>query len=219
MCNILKLLALFVCLDVLDRFFSAQCARSGDGEGTSNNSPKFTHFPHQKIPFTKFISSSIRIVIPSPSISFSQITDLLKLLEKMRSWFLVRGYTKDLIESEVKKVSFKSKNRNTKRGKSLKAVAPVMSYHLKLKSMNKVILKSLDLLYMDNESKRVPTPKPVISFRRKLSSYLAKAKLYSTENTVGSYKCGEKRYEVCINVNETSTFTSTVTVETYITNH
>ena len=72
---------------------------------------------------------------------------------------------------------------------------------------------------MDNESKRVPTPKPVISFRRKLSSCLARAKLYSTEKTVESYKCGEKRYEVCINVNETSTFTSTVTVETYVTNH
>ena len=61
----------------------------------------------------------------------------------------------------------------------------------------------------------------MISFHsaRKLSSYLVRAKLYPTERIVGSYKCGGKRYEVCINVNETSTFTSTVTGETYIIKH
>ena len=64
---------------------------------------------------------------------------------------------------------------------------------------------------MDNEVKRVFTPKPMISFRsaRKRSSYLVRAKLYPTERTIGSYKCGGKRCEVCINVNETSTFNST----------
>ena len=99
----------------------------------------------------------------------------------------------------MKKVKVTSKNVNTKRGKSLKAVPFVMTYHLKLKSMNKVTLKYLDLLYMDKEFKRVFTPKPMISFRsaRKLSSYLVRAKLYPTERTVGSYNCGGKRYEVC----------------------
>ena len=96
-----------------------------------------------------------------------------------------------------------------------------MTYPPKLKSMNKVILKCLDLLYMDKEVKRVFTPKSMISFRsaRKLSSYLARAKLYPTERTVRSYKCSGKRCEVCRNVNETSTFTSTVTGETYIINN
>ena len=103
----------------------------------------------------------------------------------------------------------------------MKAAPFVMTYHPKLKSMKKVFHKYLNLLYMDNEVKRVFTPKPMISFRsaRKLSSYLVRAKLYPTERTVGSYKCGGKRCEVCINVNETSTFTSTVTGETYIINH
>ena len=55
----------------------------------------------------------------------------------------------------MKKVKFTSKNRNTKRGKSMKAVPFVMTYHPKLKSMNKVILKYLDLLYMDKQVKRV----------------------------------------------------------------
>ena len=74
---------------------------------------------------------------------------------------------------------------------------------------------------MDKEVKRVFTPKPMTSFRsaRKLSNYLVRAKLYPTERTVGSFKCGGKGCEFCINVNETSTFTSTVTGESYIVNH
>ena len=58
------------------------------------------------------------------------------------------------------------------RGKSLKPVPFVMTYPPKLKSMNKVILKCLDLLYMDKEVKRVFTPKSMISFRsaKQLSS-------------------------------------------------
>ena len=91
----------------------------------------------------------------------------------------------------------------------MKAVPFVMTYDCKLKSMNKVILKYLDLLYLDNEIKRVFTPKLMISFRRarKPSSYLVRAKLCPTERTLGSYKCGGKRCEICVNVNETSTFT------------
>ena len=66
---------------------------------------------------------------------------------------------------------------------------------------------------MDNEVKRVFTHKPIISLRsaRKLNSYLVRAKLYPTERTIGSYKCGGKRCDVCINVNEKSTSIGTVT--------
>ena len=64
----------------------------------------------------------------------------------------------------MKKVKFESKNNNTKRDKSLKAVPFVMTYHHKLKSIKKVIHKYLDLLYMDNEVKTVLIPKPMISF-------------------------------------------------------
>ena len=74
---------------------------------------------------------------------------------------------------------------------------------------------------MNNKVRKVFTPKPMISFRnaRKMSSYLVRAKLYPEERTKGSFKCGSKRCEVCLNVNETSTFASTVTGETYIINH
>ena len=74
---------------------------------------------------------------------------------------------------------------------------------------------------MNNEVKKVFTPKPMISFcsARKMSSYLVRAKLYPEERTKGSFKCGGKRCEVCLNVNETSTSARTVLGETYIINH
>ena len=71
------------------------------------------------------------------------------------------------------------------------------------------------------EAQRVFTPGPMITFcsARKLSSYLVRAKLYPLERTVGSCKCYGKRCEVCENVTETSTFTSTATQNTYKINH
>ena len=69
---------------------------------------------------------------------------------------------------------------------------------------------------MNNDVKEILTPKAMISFccARKMSSYLVRAKLYPEERTKGSFKCDSKRCEVCLNVNETSTFASTVTGET-----
>ena len=54
---------------------------------------------------------------------------------------------------------------------------------------------------------------------RKLSSYLVRAKLYPLEGVTGSCKCHGKRCAVCLNVNKTSTFTNSVTHETYKINH
>ena len=56
----------------------------------------------------------------------------------------------------------------------IEAVPFVITYHLKVKLMNKGILKYLDLLYMEKEVKRVFTPKPITSLRsaRKQNSYL-----------------------------------------------
>ena len=84
-------------------------------------------------------------------------------------------------------------------------------------------MKQITILFgkWESDFKKVFTPKLMISFRsaRKTSNYLVRAKLYPEERTKGSFKCGSKRYEVCLNVNETSTFASTVTGETYIINH
>ena len=102
-----------------------------------------------------------------------------------------------------------------------KGVPFVLTYHPLFKSMGKIINKNLYLLYMNNEVKKIFTPKPMIFFRsaRKMSIYLVRAKLYPEERTKDSFKSGSKRCEVCLNVNETSTFASTVTGETHIINH
>ena len=62
---------------------------------------------------------------------------------------------------------------------------------------------------------------PMIIFRtsRKLSSYLVRAKQYPLERVTGLCKCHGKRCALCLNVNETSTFTSSLTHETYKINH
>ena len=74
---------------------------------------------------------------------------------------------------------------------------------------------------MDKEVKNVFTPKSIISFRfaRKLSNYLVRTKMYHIEKTVGSKNFGSKHFELCVNVNDTSTLTSTVTRKTFIINH
>ena len=65
------------------------------------------------------------------------------------------------------------------------------------------------------------TPSTMVSYRsaRKLSSYLVRAKLYPLERKRGSYKCGNLRCLVCNNIEETDTFTSTVTGESLKINH
>ena len=75
----------------------------------------------------------IRSIVFSQVLIFSRIcsekSDFLKHLEKMESWFSVRWYPEDLIESEMKKGKFSSNNRNAKRGNSFKVVPFVMAYH------------------------------------------------------------------------------------------
>ena len=97
----------------------------------------------------------------------------------------------------------------------------VVTYHPLLNSLKKVLSKNLNILYMDEEVKKVFCPGPKVSFRsaRKVSSYLVRAKVYPLERTVGSFKCKKSRCQVCLNVNETDTFTSTVTKKTYKINH
>lgn len=69
--------------------------------------------------------------------------------------------------------------------------------------------------------KRLKLICPMITFRsaRKISSYLARVKLYPLERTIGSVQCKRKRCQTCRNVKETETFPSTTTVKTFTINH
>ena len=46
----------------------------------------------------------------------------------------------------------------------------------------------------------------------KLSSYLVRAKLYPLERSVGSFKCNGNRCQVCMNMTESNTFSSSVVI-------
>ena len=74
---------------------------------------------------------------------------------------------------------------------------------------------------MGEKVKKVFYPGSMVSFRstRKVISYIVRVNVYPLQRTVDSFKCKKSRFQVCLNVNETDTFTSTVTKKTYNINH
>ena len=125
----------------------------------------------------------------------------------MKSWFLNKRYPKALVDTEVTK--FKSLNISGDKRTKTNGIPLVITYHPLLKDFVKVINNHLHLLYM-NEVKKTFNPGPMVSFRgaRKLRSYLVRAKLYPLERSVALFECSIKRFEVCMNVTESNTFSS-----------
>ena len=124
-------------------------------------------------------------------------------------------------KKKIGKVSFpKSTGRKSKSHES-KGVPLVITFHSKFKSIKQMLNKHLHILYIDQETKNVFTPGPMATFCSacNLSSYLVREKLYPMERIFGWHKCQGKRCEVCLNVQETSCFSSSVTNETYKINH
>ena len=137
----------------------------------------------------------------------------------MKEWFIKRGYPESVIEKEMQKVHFSKQGQISKRAE--KGVPFVVTYHPLLNKLSSILHRNIYLLYINLEVKNVFTPGPTVSYRsaRKISSYLVRAKLYPLERTVGSEKCGKSRCEVCLSIQETDTFTSTITGESYKINH
>ena len=102
-----------------------------------------------------------------------------------------------------------------------KGVCLVATCHPLLQNIGRIFHRHLDLLYTDQEVERVFIPGPMASFcsAQKFSNHLVWAKLHPLERGVGSLKCGGRRCQVCLNVTETETFTSTSTNQTYKINH
>ena len=129
------------------------------------------------------------------------------------SWFLERKYSKQMIDSQMRKVKFGQRLKAESKQAGV-GVPFVITYHLKLK---KIAKKLEHLLYQDESAKRVFTPPPMISYRsaRKISSYLVRAKFYPLERKIGPCKCDNLRCLVCNNIEETDTLTSTVKGESF----
>ena len=124
---------------------------------------------------------------------------------------------KKLIGTETRTVRFSGQivSLRTKVGKG---VSLVVTYHPLLTPsttlyFGNIIYDNLYLLYMNEELKYVFTPGAIVSIRSssKISRYLVRAKLYPVERSVGSFNCTRPRYQICTYVNETDSFTCTVT--------
>ena len=140
----------------------------------------------------------------------SRECDFRKHISEMKKWFLRRGYPKNLVESEIKKVKFSHVSNNKSQKRILKRTPLFVTYYPLLNSMGKVLSKNLNIWYMDEEVKKLFYPGAMVPFRsaRKVSSYLVRAKVYLLQRTVGSFKCKKSRCQVCLNVNETDFFIS-----------
>ena len=147
----------------------------------STDRHQFLHYTSSHPEYTKcsiVFSQALRV-----SRICSYNSDFVRHLGNMKSWFSEREYHSDLVVSETKKVTFSPNVDNSNRGKSVKRVPFVLTYHPQLKLLNKILAKNLFLLYMEKEVKVVFTPKPMTSFRsdRKLSNYLVLKCILSKE--------------------------------------
>ena len=90
----------------------------------------------------------------------------------------------------------------------MKGIPLVITYHSLLKDFACAIRKHLYILYLNKEVKEIFTPGPMVSFRekRKLGSYLVRAKLYPLERSVGSFECNGKLCQVYLNVRNKNIF-------------
>ena len=137
----------------------------------------------------------------------------------MKSWFLDKAYSKHMINLEMEKVRFSQSNNNIN---ELGTEIPfIMTYHPKLKVAGQLMKVLQHVLYQDELVKKVLTPPPIAFYRiaRKIISYLARAKLCPLESKFGCYKCGNQRFLVCENIEETDTFSSAVTGVFFKINH
>ena len=111
---------------------------------------------------------------------------------QMKSWFLKREYPEKLIENKMRKV--KSCKEGIKRRKESKAFHLLLRTTPQLKNLGRIINENFYLLNLNEETKKLFSPRPMVSFKspRKISSYLVRAKLYPLDRVVGSTKCGKK---------------------------
>ena len=137
----------------------------------------------------------------------------------MKSWLLRCSYPEHLIDTDLKKVKFTSREKTEK--SKLKVVPLVMTYHPSLNCLQKIIRDNTYLLYMNEEVKNLFLPGSMVSSRgaHRLSSYLVRAKLYPLHRKVGSKKCAKNRCGPCDYVTDTDIFASTVTGESFKINH
>ena len=149
----------------------------------------------------------------------SEKNDLNVHVEDLKTWFRKRGYPDYLIKEQVEK-ALRLTPSDENNSKKVNGVPLVVTYNPAFKNLFQVIRKNLQLLYADEEVKKVFSPVPFLSFRSTRNlSYMVRSKIYPLERKVVSEKCKSKRYLVCLNVSETDVFHLFQTKEQYKINH
>ena len=108
-----------------------------------------------------------RSIVYSQALRVSRICsrecDFRKHIPGMKTWFLKRGYPKNLVESEITKVKFSHVSNKRSQKKNIEKNHSSFTYHPLLNSLGKVLSKNLNILYMDEEVKKVFYPGPMVS--------------------------------------------------------
>ena len=122
------------------------------------------------------------------------------LVEDLKTWF--RGDILTILLRNRLERALDDENNS----KKVNGVPLVVTYN----PVFRVIRKNLQLLYADEQVKKVFSPAPFVSFRitRNLKSYLVRSKINPLERKLGSKKCKSKRCLVCLDVSETDVFQS-----------
>ena len=174
---------------------------------------------HQHLPYDSYHADHIK-----RSIIFSQTLQLKRIcseksdrnvhVQDLKTWFRKRRYPDHIIREQVEK-ALRLSPSNENNSKKVNGVSLVVTYNPVFKNLFQVIRKNLQLLYADEEIKKVFSPAPFVSFRstRNLKSYLIRSKIYPLEREVGSEKGKSKRCLVCLNVSKSYVFQSFQTKE------
>ena len=141
-------------------------------------------------------------------------------MEILKYGFVKEGILEILLKSTFKKVlSFNQNYENN--NKKVNGVLLVVTHNPTFKKLSQTLRKKLQLLYADEEVKKVFSTARFVSFRstRNFKSCLVRSKIYPLEKKVGSEKCNSKRCLVFLNVSETAIFQSLRAEEQYKINH
>ena len=153
---------------------------------------------------------------------FSKKDKFEKHLESLRFWFGKRGYPKELVDNQIRRVlERKPEQLFESRTKTGTGVPLVITYHPCFHNLNNIIRKLFIYLYAEEQAKKVFTPAPFVSFRSvySLRNHLVRAKVYPLIREKRSSCCGKSRCETCFNIQETDAFQSFVKKEVYKFNH
>ena len=118
--------------------------------------------------------------------------------------FRKRRYPDNFTKEQVEKtVGLTPRDENN--SKNMSGVPSVVTYNLPFKNLCQMIKKNFQVLYADEQVKKVFSPTLFVSFRstRNLKSYLVRSKTYPLERKVGSGKFNIKRCLVCLNISNT----------------